>query len=186
MALRIRIASVLASALTLAAVPAPTVAAADCAGADDSPATIELAAARQATLCLLNQERASRELPKLRENTELRGTAQSYARLMVRERFFDHVSPGGSTMLQRIKRGTDYLAQGSSWAVGENLAWGAGGAETPRRIVQAWMRSPGHKRNILDRRFRDLGIGIAEGAPTNDVSASSGASTYATTFGRRG
>lgn len=165
------------------AAPAPGVAA-ECPGADASPSEMSLSDARETTLCLLNEERTSRDVPPLREHSALRSTAQNYARHMVSERFFDHVSPGGSTMLDRIKRG-DYLRGGRSWIVGENLAWGAGGAETPAKIVRAWMQSPGHRKNILNGRFRDIGIGITDGVPVRRATAASGAATYVNNFGAR-
>ena len=83
---------------------------------------------------------------------------------MVRGRFFDHTSPGGSTMLARI-RATSYLRDVASWSVGENLAWGTGVLATPRATVRAWMHSADHRANLLDRRFADVGIGVAAGAP---------------------
>ncbi len=180
-----RTATALAAALAFGlTVPAAGLAA-DCEGQNDSPDTMALSDARETTLCLLNEERTSRGLTALREHPELRSTAQTYARLMVSERFFDHVSPGGSTMLDRIKRG-DYLRSGRSWIVGENLAWGSGGAQTPAKIVRAWMKSPGHRKNILNGRFRDIGIGITEGAPVRGVTAANGAATYVNNFGARG
>jgi uncharacterized protein YkwD len=145
-----------------------------------------LADARATTLCLLNEERTSRGLRPLREHVALRSAAQSYAELMDEHNFFAHVSPGGSTMVDRLRRGTSYLRDGRSWVVGENLAWGAGGAETPARIVRAWMRSPGHRKNILNGRFRDIGIGITDGAPVTGVTAASDAATYVNNFGARG
>jgi uncharacterized protein YkwD len=59
-----------------------------------------------------------------------------------------------------------------------------GDAATPATIVRAWMHSPGHRANILNRRFREIGIGVASGAPVRDGAAKSGA-TYATEFGLR-
>ena len=47
------------------------------------------------------------------------------------------------------------------------------------------MNSPPHKHNILDSRFREIGIGVAVGAPRRNV-FSSPAGTYATSFGSRG
>ena len=49
------------------------------------------------------------------------------------------------------------------------------------RIVGDWMRSPGHRANILSPTFRAIGIGIANGTPSRDSGA-----TYTTDFGRRG
>lgn len=176
--------TVLAAALAVAGA-APAAASADCEGADLSPAETTLEDARETTLCLLNEERTSRGLRALREHGQLRSAAQNYAEHMDEDNFFDHVSPGGSTMVDRLKRGTSYLRGGRSWVVGENLAWGAGGAETPTRIVRAWMKSPGHRRNILNGRFRDIGIGITPGAPVAGVGAASGAATYVNEFGAR-
>ncbi|MBJ7328513.1 MAG: CAP domain-containing protein [Solirubrobacteraceae bacterium] len=182
-----RTSTAVAAALAIAlAAPATGSAAADCPGADQTPAEMALQDARDTTLCLVNHERTSRGLKALREHTGLRTTAQDYAEQMDDRNFFDHVSPGGSTMLERIKRGSDYLRSGRSWVVGENLAWGAGGAEAFDKIVQAWMHSPGHRRNILNGKFRDIGIGIVGGAPVKGIAAASGAATYVNEFGARG
>jgi uncharacterized protein YkwD len=102
---------------------------------------------------------------------------------MVRHGFFGHVSPSGSTMSARIRH-TNYLRGVRAWRVGENLAWGAGTAGTPARIVRAWMRSAGHRRNILDPSFREIGVGVAAGAPRG-AGAAVAAGTYATEFGAR-
>ena len=85
---------------------------------------------------------------------------------MTRRNYFSHYSPAGGTFLDRIRR-TGYLRNAQSWVVGENLAWGSGSRATPGSIVQAWMQSSGHRANILTRRFRHIGIGIAFGAPAN-------------------
>ena len=103
---------------------------------------------------------------------------------MVSDRFFDHVAPGGSTMLGRV-RATSYLRGARGWALGENLAWGTGSLATPAKTVDAWMNSAGHRRNILDRSFKEIGIGVSLGAPV-EVSAAQVAATYATEFGARG
>jgi uncharacterized protein YkwD len=161
--------------------PAPSLAARHCPGARDRPTTTDARTVRRATLCLLNRQRAAHHLPRLTEHRSLRHAATKYARLMVRESFFDHVSPGGSTLAQRIKR-TKYLRGVRGWSLGENLAWGTGSYTTPAEIVEAWMHSPGHRRNILDRAFREIGIGIADAAPTGP--RGSGA-TYVNEFGRR-
>ncbi|MDQ3849659.1 MAG: CAP domain-containing protein [Actinomycetota bacterium] len=138
---------------------------------------------RTATLCLLNSERAERGRRVLRSNRTLRVAAQTYSEQMVRDSFFDHVSPTGGTLLGRIRGATDYLRGTAAWSLGENLAWGSGERGTPGETVVAWMNSPGHRHNILDRGFRDIGIGVALGAPA----ATHGlpAATYTTEFGHR-
>ena len=154
-----------------------------CSGRDLVPTAANVATVRSATLCLVNEERSDRGLGKLKTVTSLEAVAAAYARRMVRERFFEHTSPDGGTFLSRIKR-TGYLKGAvRRWSVGENIAWGTGSRATPEGIVQAWMQSPGHKRNILNARFTELGLGTAIGAP---LSAGNGsAATYVNAFGER-
>jgi uncharacterized protein YkwD len=154
-----------------------------CSGADAMPGQAPGDDLRAATLCLMNAERTARGLGRLQAEPLLGRVAASYARQMVRGRFFDHTSPGGSTMLARIKT-TSYLRDVASWSVGENLAWGSGSLATPRATVRAWMQSADHRANLLDRHFADVGIGVAVGAPIALDPGELGG-TYVTDFGRR-
>jgi uncharacterized protein YkwD len=154
-----------------------------CTGADALPGQAAAEDLREATLCLMNAERAARGLGRLQAQPLLGRVASSYARKMVRGRFFDHTSPGGSTMLARIKS-TSYLRDVTSWSVGENLAWGTGSLATPRAMVRAWMQSAEHRSNLLDRHFADVGIGVVAGAPVALEPGELGG-TYVTDFGRR-
>jgi len=139
---------------------------------------------RTATLCLLNKERTSRGLRKVKLVAPLQNVASAYAKRMVRERFFAHTSPDGDTFLARIKR-TSYLrGELQGWSVGENLAWGTGDRATPAEIMTAWMRSPAHKRNIVNGRFTEVGLGVAPGAPLSSA-GSGAAATYVNDFGHR-
>lgn len=185
-ALAVAVASSLALALPGSA-SAASAASADpnlCGGKALTPSPSNGERIEHATLCLLNQERVTRGRHRLKSNETLVGIATSYTRQMVKDTFFDHVSPGGSTMLGRVKA-TNYLRNTRSWSLGENLAWGTGVLSTPGQTVAAWMHSAGHKRNILDRSFREIGVGITVGAPVRLSVAQAGA-TYATEFGRRG
>ncbi len=96
---------------------------------------------------------------------------------MVAERFFSHVAPDGSTMGARV-RASGYLDGLSSWAIGENIAYGSGSYANAAKIVQMWMESPGHRANILSGRFRAIGVGIVTGTPRGSEGA-----TYTTNFG---
>lgn len=179
----LRRALIAATATVAFAVPAASAVAATptCANANVEPASDNVEAIHQATTCLLNRERTKRGLSKLHANRALRSVAQRYAGKMVAESFFDHVAPSGSTFVQRIQR-TAYLDRANGWSLGENLAWGDGELATPRKIVRAWMHSPGHRRNILDRTFEDIGVGIELGSPVNR----GGGATYVNEFGQRG
>lgn len=163
---------------------APAVGLADeragCTGTDLVPTAANLSDVRAATLCLLNAERAARNLAPLRSNPLLFRAALNHARDMVARKFFAHDAPPArrSTFVQRI-RATGYTRSGRSWAIGENLAWGTGTLSTPAAIVAAWMASPPHRANILAPRYRDTGIAVVPGVPNG----SAGGATYSDEFG---
>ena len=180
----LRRAAVLALPIALAvAAPAGAVTAraavTACPSAASSPAPGSIEQSERTTLCLLNLERSSRGLRPLRDNGRLARAAAGHSRDMVRRNFFSHVSPGGSTMVQRIRQ-AGYLSGSRSYTMGENLAWGTGSLGSPLKIVDSWMRSPGHRANILQPRFQEIGVGVVPGSPGRDTGA-----TYTTNFGAR-
>src|SRR4051812_50198506 len=178
-----RPAALAAATLACALLAAPA-SAAPCPGGDVTPDAGNVAATRHATLCLLNHERTTHGLRRLRSSAKLRSAATAYSWAMVRNDFFDHVSPGGSTLVGRIRK-TAYLASARGWSLGENIAWGAGGLATPRATMRAWVHSSRHRHNILTGRFTEIGIGIAPGAPVR-LPDGMPAATYTTDFGSRG
>jgi uncharacterized protein YkwD len=133
--------------------------------------------ARNATLCLLNRVRARHGLPGLRLDPRLSHAARRHSRDMVRHRYFAHDSLSGRSPFDRM-RATHYVPRNASWWLGENIGWGSGSLAQPTALVRAWMHSPPHRANILSRHFRDVGIGIAPGAPVGG-----GGATYTTDFG---
>jgi uncharacterized protein YkwD len=167
-----------AAAIVSGILPNCAVAASAASAAPREAPTVRLG---RAAVCLLNRKRVARGMPKLRINRRLSRAARRHTRDMVRRRYFDHTSPRGTDMLARIKR-TGYLSGPYSWTVGENIAWGASRRGSPREIVKAWMNSPGHRQNILNPAFRELGIGVVAAAPTRIGLPSA---TYTTTFGAR-
>jgi uncharacterized protein YkwD len=114
--------------------------------------------------CLLNQERATAQRRSVNANARLAVAARGHAADMVARHYFAHTSLGGATFVDRIRR-AGYLPSGGGWSAGEILAWASGPLATPRGIVDAWMASPEHRRILLDRRFSDVGVGVAFGAP---------------------
>jgi uncharacterized protein YkwD len=174
----------LASLLALGALLAPAGAQAQgCADVNLKPTRANAEVVRAAVLCLHNQERSRHGLPALRENPRLRRAAGQHAAHMVGARFFDHTAPGGVTMVDRIRR-TGYTSGARAWSVGENIAWASGNLATALQIHRSWMRSPGHRANILQRAFREIGIGVQVGVPVR-LSASQSGATYTTDFGYR-
>jgi uncharacterized protein YkwD len=152
--------------------PAPALAA--CEG-DVAPTSPQATAA---TLCLINAQRSAHGLGALTEAPALRVAAQDFAEDMVARGFFDHVAPGGATLVDRLKA-AGWVPSGT-WSAGENIAWGSGALGTPERIVDGWMHSSGHRANILNGAFTQIGLGIAGGAPRAGVSGPAG--TYVTDF----
>ena len=136
----------------------------------------------RSTLCVLNAERDRYGLKPLRLNRRLSKASRRHARDMARNKYFSHDSQSGGSFVDRIRR-SGYLTGVRSWTVGENIAWGSRSLATPRAIGQAWMRSPGHRANILSPAFREIGIGVANGAPVQGGGGE--AATYATDFGAR-
>jgi uncharacterized protein YkwD len=175
-------AALLAPAAIADAKPAhrATVAQATCADADLEPASGNLPRIRRAILCLHNEVRDKSGLPRLRENAKLRKAAFGHSRKMVQTGFFEHTSPTGATMVDRILR-AKYARPNEGWALGENLAWGTGSLGTPRGVVESWLDSPGHRANILKRAFRELGVGVVIGIPVSDATGA----TYTVDFGVR-
>ena len=151
-----------------------------CPAAATAPAAENVAQLERTTLCLVNLERTQRRLRPLKANGKLARAADGHSRDMVRRGFFSHDGPGGSTMGSRIKR-AGYLSGARSYTFAENIAWGTGSYGTPLEIVRSWMKSPGHRANILARALTEIGVGVAIGAPGQD-----GGATYTTNFGARG
>ena len=98
---------------------------------------------------------------------------------MVEHSYFSHAGRNGSQPAERI-RASGYLSSGGSWRIGENLAWGTGELASPKAIMAAWMNSAGHRANILQPAYREIGFGVLAGNPS---SRSNGGATFVTEFG---
>ena len=102
-------------------------------------------------LALHNAQRAKQGAKPLVLNAKLSAAAKDYAEFLARTGKFGHTENGSPG--QRIKK------QGYSYrADGENIAKGQPTAES---VVNAWMHSSGHRANILNKGFKDVGFGVA-------------------------
>lgn len=100
---------------------------------------------------LLNKERAAAGCPALIPNAVLTQVAQAHSQDMAENDFFDHAGSDGRSSFQRMRdAGYDYAR------AAENLA---AGVDTPAEAVAVWMRSPGHRANILNCQLRETGVG---------------------------
>lgn len=100
-----------------------------------------------------NAQRASNGLPELRANSQLNQAAQAKAEDMVARNYWSHATPDGKQPWWFVTN-----AGYSYTTVGENLAYGFIASNA---TVAGWMNSPGHRANILNSNFQDVGIGIA-------------------------
>jgi uncharacterized protein YkwD len=104
----------------------------------------------------INAFRRARRLPPLRLNLHLTAAARSHTVQMARDGYFAHDSADGSSFWKRIQA---FYASGpwSYWSVGENLLWSSPNV-TPERALEMWLASPEHKANLLNPRWREIGV----------------------------
>ena len=146
---RRRLALGLAAAL-LAAIPAALAVPAAAQGGD-----AKLDAIEQSALDGVNAERRAAGLPALVCTPELCRLARSFSRDMVERHYFGHQDPEG----RRVDSRAD--AAGIHWrSVGENIARNRGFKDPATVAVREWMKSAGHRENILDARYLETGIGV--------------------------
>ena len=106
-------------------------------------------------LVQVNAARKSAGLKPLRLDSVLAKAAQRHAEDMLKRGYFDHRSPAGTTVRERS------TAAGYRWAaIGENIAFGQTSVD---EVVETWLGSPGHRKNILSPNFSELGVGLALG-----------------------
>lgn len=147
---------------------------------NSSPESLSNGEARKAILCLVNEKRQDAGLKPLDRSKKLQKAAQRHNDRMVGTGCFSHQCSGEAGLDTRLGS-VEYLGDGlSSWAYGENIAWGMYDRGTPRAIVGAWMDSSGHRANILSRSFREIGVGFSPGTPNSQKDPGG---IYTTDFG---
>ena len=152
----------LALIAALAVVAAPAAHAADdpllpapntCPGDSDPAAPHHLQ--RTAMHCLINLVRARAHRGLLRSSVVLRHSAIYKARRIARCKIFSHHPCGDSLVVPFHEARLDGRTR---WYLGETLAWGIDSSATARDVVNRWLGSPSHRKVLLDRRFRYLGV----------------------------
>jgi len=95
-------------------------------------------------------------LPALAENAKLNAAAKTKAEDMFAKQYFEHVSPDGVDPGELVKaHGYDYIT------TGENLI--LGNFTDEQEVVQLWMDSPGHRENIVNERYTEIGVAMVKG-----------------------
>ena len=120
---------------------------------EQKPST-DFSSYQQQVLDLVNAERTKRGISALTLDSNLSSVATKKSQDMVNKNYFDHTSPTYGSPFDMMKQfGISYRT------AGENIAKGQ---KTPQEVVTAWMNSEGHRKNILNPNFTNLGIGIAK------------------------
>ena len=105
-------------------------------------------------VALVNQERAKAGCSALTVNDKLTAAAQNHSQDMASHSNMSHTGSDGSDPGRRITRA------GYNWSTyGENVAYGY---NSPEQVMNGWMNSPGHKKNILNCAFKEIGVGLAQ------------------------
>lgn len=142
---------------------------------------VYLRPAEKRTLALHNKVRLRNDRPRLCIQQQLLRAARKHSADMIVNDYFSHRSRNGATFDRRIKR-EGYTPRGMSvYRVGENIGWGSGSRGSPRSIHESWMHSDGHRKNVMSRGFRQVGIGVIRGRYKSHYSAR----MYTVDFGYR-
>ncbi|SDS52103.1 CAP domain-containing protein [Actinoplanes derwentensis] len=115
---------------------------------------------------LVNAERVKHGCSSLKVNTQITKAARAHSAYMAQTGKFSHTGKNNSRFSTRIKNA------GYTKPSAENIAWGY---QTASAVVDGWMKSPGHRTNILNCKSKTTGIGIAR--------AANGAPYYTQDFG---
>ena len=171
--------------VTLLAVLALLAAGSSGATAATAPTTTIAAADGLETQVLdaLNAVRRFHGLAPLRLAQPLAAAADSHSRTMGRFGFFSHDSRDGSDFSQRVKR---FYRPGRTggWSVGENLLW-ASPTIGAAAALKMWMGSPGHRKNILSPRWREIGLSAVSVSRAPGVYGGRDVTIITTDFGAR-
>jgi uncharacterized protein YkwD len=146
-------------------------------------ATVRLPVLEAELMAEINEARVARGLRRLVVAAGLQASARAHSRAMLDSGVFQHDSPDGTRLSDRIRR--FYPSRGfRSWSVGENLLYHTSQV-SPEEAIDAWLASPPHRRNMFNPSWREVGIGAvwATSAPGDFVDAS--VSVLTVDFGTR-
>ncbi len=131
----------------------------------------------------INAFRQAHHLEPLRVNVRLNAAAREHTLQMARDGYFAHDSADGSAFWKRIQS----FYPSSTWAfwsVGENLLWASPGV-TPARALRLWPASPEHRANLMNPRWREIGVAAVHEAAAPGVYQGRDVTIVATDFGVR-
>ena len=170
--------------LVLGVAAIAVVAAAPTSGALASPRVQEatLSQLESSVLDDINAFRAEHGLARLRLNVELTTAARAHSQQMAQKGYFAHESADGSVFWKRMR---GYYASAHSWSVGENLLWSSPGIDGARAL-KMWLASPEHRKNLVNPRWREIGVSAVHAAQAPGVFHGQAVTIVTTDFGVRG
>lgn len=136
------------------AAPGPKGTTTACANAGESAADLGAKQLRKAVRCLVNEQRLARGLGKLSRDASLERAARRHSRVMVNTDCLAHRCEDELSLERRLAK-AGYFDGTLAWEYAENT----GCAPTAEAMVKSWMASREHRIYMLDRDFRELGVG---------------------------
>lgn len=142
-----------------------------------------LSALESGVLVQINTFRRNHRLPPLKLNARLGAAARAHTVQMAHDGYFAHESADGSLFWKRIQ---SFYASGpwSYWSVGENLLWSSPDV-TPAKALQMWLNSPEHRANLMNPRWREIGVSAVHVAAAPGVFKGLDVTIVTTDFGVR-
>ena len=143
-------------------------------------------AAERSLICLVNNWREANRLPPLARSHARRGRL-NYSGEMLARNIWDPVNHLDARGRDPEVRMQSYWQNRAPYAVGENICKATGSANTPFRAWIEWVGSPRHNANMLNPRFREVGVSMWWGTPKEGpgASVSQAGGTYTMDFGVR-
>ncbi|MCN0152615.1 CAP domain-containing protein [Salinispora arenicola] len=138
---------------TAASRPTPARTTTSPAGSNSTPPSGNISADAAKVVSLVNAERAKAGCKALSVDDKLMTAAQRHSQDQADNKKMTHTGSNGSTLGDRVKA-VGYRFR----AAGENVAWNQ---QSPEAVMNAWMNSSGHRANILNCSFTEIGVGIA-------------------------
>ena len=153
---------------TLALIPAAALIGLVTVAAPAQAAVVSTSTLQTQVVALSNQARVNAGCKALKVNAALLWAARGHSKYMATTGRFSHTGSRHSTFIARAR------AAGYTAARSENIAWGYRSA---REVVNAWLKSPGHRRNLLDCRAKTFAVGV--------IKSANGTPYYTQDFGSR-
>jgi uncharacterized protein YkwD len=134
-------------------------------------------------LVQINTFRRNHHLPPLRLNAKLGAAARAHTVQMAQDGYFAHESVDGALFWKRIQ---SFYASSpwSYWSVGENLLWSSPDV-TPAKALEMWLNSPEHRANLMNPRWREIGVSAVHVAAAPGVFKGLDVTIVTTDFGVR-